>query len=106
MIMKIVVFHLIAPCLLRLTVLLLINTPVLPQKYSARHWMPTDDFILTTGSRGGCNSYVISLLALGPAVHSCAATCLNTQHSALLECHSFSPASTVMRPRLMYGFGV
>jgi hypothetical protein len=68
--------------------------------------MLTDDFILTTGSGEGCNSYVISLLALELAVHTCAATCLNTQHSALLSCYSFSPASTVMRPRLMYGFGV
>jgi len=68
--------------------------------------MLTDDFILTTGSDGGCNSYVISRLAVYLEVHTCAATCLNTQHSALLRCYSFSPASTVMRPRLIYGFGV
>jgi len=68
--------------------------------------MLTDVFILTTGSSEGCNSYVISPLAVYLADHDCAATCLNTQHSALLRCYSFSPASTVMRPRLMYGFGV
>src|SRR5258705_13970333 len=97
MIMKILVFHLIAPCLLRLNVLLLINTPVLSQKIFS-HTLDADRlFILTTDSGGGCNSYVISPLALDLGDRRCAATCLNTPHSALLGCYSFSPASTVMR---------
>src|SRR4030095_481897 len=106
MIMKIVVFHLISPCLLILMVLLLIKTPVLPQIIFS-HTLDVDlRFILTTGSGGGCNSYVINLLALDLGDRGCAATCLNTPHSALLGGYSFSPASPWMRRRLTHGFGV
>src|SRR5258705_10930778 len=106
MIMKIVVFHLISPCLLRLMVLLVIKTPIAPTEIFRPDVDPDLSFILTTGNSVGCNSYVISSLALDLGDRRCAATCLNTPHSALLGCYSFSPASTVMRPRLMYGFGV
>ena len=43
MIMKIVVFHMIAPRLLILIVLLLIKTPILPEKYSINSLMLTDE---------------------------------------------------------------
>src|ERR1700674_2968617 len=108
MTMKIVVFQLRPPRVLRLLVLVFIKTP--ERKYSVTSSDADCQHILTTSKLSGCNTYVIGAFTLFSSIKrwptSGPSTCKHAEDSALLQSNSFSPASTVMRHRLCYGFGL